>query len=131
MLACFQTRPNFKLNSVVNGRVVHIRVPYVLRGPTHQKWSNFVIFGFIVQFDPWVAAHLWEKIRVLGALETPQMGGERSPSPLGKIWKFANFVETWLLYVKYKNKTIFFYKFFSVFLIVFYLYAYFITNWRK
>ena len=41
----------------------------------HQKWSNFVIFGFIVQFDPWVEAHLWEKIRVLGALETTQMGG--------------------------------------------------------
>ena len=46
-----------------------------LRGPTHQKWSNFAIFGFIVQFDPWVGAHLWKKIRVLGALETPQMGG--------------------------------------------------------
>ena len=25
-----------------------------LRGPTHQKWSNFAILGFIVQFDPWV-----------------------------------------------------------------------------
>ena len=46
-----------------------------LRGPTHQKWSNFAIFGFIVQFDPRVGAHLWKKIRVLGALETPQMGG--------------------------------------------------------
>ena len=32
-----------------------------LRGPTHQKWSNFAIFGFIVQFDPWVGAHLWLK----------------------------------------------------------------------
>ena len=32
-----------------------------LRGPTHQKWSNFAIFGFIVQFDPWVGAHLWKK----------------------------------------------------------------------
>ena len=27
-------------------------------------------------FDPSVGAHLWEKIRVLGALETPQMGGK-------------------------------------------------------
>ena len=43
-----------------------------LRGPTHQKWSNLANFGFIVQFDPWVGAHLWKKIRVLGALETPQ-----------------------------------------------------------
>ena len=51
----------------------------LLRGPTHQKWSNFDIFGFIVQFDLWVGAHLWEKNRVLGTLETPQMGGERSP----------------------------------------------------
>ena len=51
-----------------------------------------------------------EKITVLGALETPQMGGGwKVPLPLGKIWKFANFAETWLLYVKYKNKTIFFY----------------------
>ena len=58
--------------------------PKVLRGPTHQKWSNFAIFGFIVQFDPWVGAHLWEKIRVLGVLETPQIGGERSPL-LGKF----------------------------------------------
>ena len=33
----------------------------VLRGPTHQKWSNFAIFGFIVQFDPWVGAHIWKK----------------------------------------------------------------------
>ena len=54
-----------------------------LRGPTDQKWSNFAIFGFIVlQFDPWVGAHLWKKNRVLGALETTQMGeGERSPPP--------------------------------------------------
>ena len=50
-----------------------------LRGPTHQKWSNFAIFGFIVQFDPSVGAHLWEKIRVLGELKTPQMG----PPPFG------------------------------------------------
>ena len=36
-------------------------VDIYLRGPTHQKWSNFAIFGFIVQFDPWVGAHLWKK----------------------------------------------------------------------
>ena len=55
-----------------------------LREPTHQKWSNFAIFGFIVQFDPWVGANL----------------------------SFANFAEIWLLYVKYKNKTIFFHEVF-------------------
>ena len=84
----------------------------LLRGPTHQKLSNFAIF---VQFDPWVMEHLWKKIRVLGALETTQMGGggERSPPSLGKILKFANFAETWLLYVKYKNETIFFYEVFQ------------------
>ena len=32
-----------------------------LREPTHQKWSNFAIFGFIVQFDPWGGARLWEE----------------------------------------------------------------------
>ena len=48
-----------------------------------------------------------------GALETPQMGGWKVPPSLGKIWKFANFAETWLLYVKYKNKTIFLYEVFS------------------
>ena len=84
----------------------------ILRGPTHQKWSNFAIFGFIVQFDPWVGAHLWKKIRVLGALETPQMGGWKVPPSLSKIWKSTNFAENWLLYVKYKNKTIFFYEVF-------------------
>ena len=66
-----------------------------------------------MQFDPWVGAHLWKKIRVLGALETPQLGGGvKGPPSLGKIWKFANFAETLLLYVKYKNKTIFFYEVF-------------------
>ena len=53
-----------------------------LRGPTNQKWSNFAIFGFIVQFDPWVGAHLWGKNRILGALETPKLGGGgRRPPP--------------------------------------------------
>ena len=53
---------------------------------TDHKWSNFAIFGFIVQFDPWVGAHLWEKIRALGALETPQIWWLKGPpTPLGKI----------------------------------------------
>ena len=33
----------------------------VLRGPTYQKLAYFAIFGFIVQFDPLVGVHLWEK----------------------------------------------------------------------
>ena len=82
-------------------RIPHMQAPSSLRGPTHQKWSNFAIFGFIVQFDPWVGAHLWKKIRVLGALETPQMGGaletpqmggERShPPPIGQNLKVCQF----------------------------------------
>ena len=57
----------------------------ILRGPTHQKWSNFSIFGIIVQFDPLVGAHLWEKNYGLGCIRNPQMGGEKSQPPLGKI----------------------------------------------
>ena len=56
-----------------------------LRGPTHQKWSNFAIFGFIVQFDPWVEAHLWKKNYGLGCIGNPPNGGVKGPPSLGKI----------------------------------------------
>ena len=45
----------------MNGSVATYINKLHLSGPTHQKWSNFAIFGFIVQFDRWVRAHLWEK----------------------------------------------------------------------
>ena len=78
-----QTSTNFSYFRYIS---LLLDIIFKLRGPTHQKWSNFAIFGFIVQFDPWVGVHLWKKIRVLGALETPQMGGgERSPPHWAKF----------------------------------------------
>ena len=59
--ALVSTQLSHTLYPLCQPGIVNIDSLYGLRGPTHQKWSNFVIFGFIVQFDPWVGAHLWKK----------------------------------------------------------------------
>ena len=74
------------------------------------KFCHFWFYGAIWSLGR--GAPYGKKNRVLGALETPQMGGWKVPPSLVKIWKSANFAETWLLYVKYKNETIFFYEIF-------------------